>query len=75
MLGNQRLLRLYDGNSTTLVQALAATDDTIYVDDASKLTLPNPSQNIFGAVIINANNGAILAKGVNTTFNNSIFML
>jgi tRNA(adenine34) deaminase len=27
----------------------------------------------FGAVIINANNGAILAKGVNTTFNNPTF--
>ena len=53
MIGTQKLLRLYEGNTTKLSSALATDDETIYVVNASLLTEPNLSANIFGAIIIN----------------------
>jgi hypothetical protein len=52
MLGNQRILRINDNNTSTLVQDLGATDDVIHVLDASKFAEPNLGGNIFGTVTI-----------------------
>jgi hypothetical protein len=52
MLGNQRIGRINDNNTTVLLEDLAVDADTIRVRDASKLSEPNPAANIFGVVII-----------------------
>ena len=52
MLGNQRIGRINTNNTTQLAQNLADNDDIINVVDASKLSQPNPSANIFGMVFI-----------------------
>ena len=54
MLGNQKLLRMNTTNTTQLSQDLAITDDTIYVNDVSKLSEPNLEANIFGQLIVGA---------------------
>ena len=52
MLGNQRISRINNNNTTEIIQAVSLADDIIYVRDASKLSQPNPEANIFGALII-----------------------
>ena len=54
MLGNQKLLRMNTNNTTELAQAIGATDDTIYVQDATKLSEPNLDANIFGQLMVGA---------------------
>lgn len=52
MLGNQKLLRLNNNNTTELVAPLAVDDVEIFVKDASKLSEPNLEANIFGQLIV-----------------------
>ena len=52
MLGNQKLLRLNNNNTTELVAPLAIDDAEIFVKDASKLSEPNLEANIFGQLIV-----------------------
>jgi hypothetical protein len=53
MRGVQAVYRITDSSSTVLTQDLSATDDIIYVADASKLGQPNLSVNIWGVLTIN----------------------
>ena len=53
MRGVQAVYRITDNSSTVLTQDLSATDDIIYVADASKLGQPNLSVNIWGVLTIN----------------------
>jgi hypothetical protein len=69
MLGNQKIIRLYPGNTTALAQAMSATDDTIYVRDASTLSEPNLADNIFGVVIID---GERITYTVRNTTDNTL---
>jgi hypothetical protein len=69
MLGNQKIIRLYPGNTTALAQAMSATNDTIYVRDASTLSEPNLADNIFGVVIID---GERITYTVRNTTNNTL---
>jgi hypothetical protein len=69
MLGNQKILRLYPGNTTSLTQAMSLTDDTIYVEDASVLSEPNLTDNIFGVVIID---GERITYRTRNTSNNTL---
>jgi len=52
MLGNQRMLRINDNNTSELEQDLGATDDVIHVLDAGKFAEPDLNSNIFGTVTI-----------------------
>ena len=52
MLGNQKLLRLSNKNTTELVAPLSMIDAEIYVKDASKLSEPDLDNNIFGQLIV-----------------------
>jgi len=52
MLGNQKIYRVLDMQSTYLTTQLNPGDSEIYVSDASALSQPNPSQNIFGVIMI-----------------------
>lgn len=53
MRGMQSTYRITPATSTVLVQSLSATDDVIYVEDASHLTEPNLPLGIFGLITIN----------------------
>ena len=55
--------------ATALAQDVSATDDTIYVVDASVLTEPNLDAGIFGQVTIN---GERIAYRVRDTVNNTL---
>jgi hypothetical protein len=52
MRGRQTSYEMTPESTTYLVNALAATDDVIYVRDASKLTEPNMHNGIFGLITI-----------------------
>jgi hypothetical protein len=52
MRDNNAIYRSNSDYRTTLTQALSATDDTIYVLDASKLSAPDLANNVFGVVTI-----------------------
>ena len=52
MRGLQEVYRITPSTTTYLEQALLATDDIIYVDDASKLSEPNTPDNIWGILTI-----------------------
>jgi len=69
MLGNQKILRLSNANTTELAQALAADDDTVYVKDVSKLSEPNLVANIFGQLIVG---GERITYRTRNTSNNSV---
>ena len=69
MLGNQKILRLYPGNTTMLSSALGITDDIIYVVDASVLAEPALEDNLFGVVIIN---GERITYRTRNTSNNTL---
>ena len=69
MLGNQKLLRLNNGNTTELAQAVAQTDDVLYFKDVSKLSEPNLASNIFGQVMVGAER---VTYRVRNTSNNSV---
>jgi hypothetical protein len=53
MRGVQATYRITPSTTTTLSQALLATDNTIYVVDAAALGNPNTSANIWGVLTIN----------------------
>ena len=53
MRGVQATYRMTPSTTTTLVQPLLAGQDTIYVDDVTTLTQPNPAINIWGVITIN----------------------
>ena len=53
MRGVQATYRITPATSTYLVAPLAATDDVIYVDNASNLSEPNLGANIWGVITIN----------------------
>ena len=52
MLGNQRILRLNNDNTSQLARDLGISDDVVHVVDASKFDQPDLSDNLFGVVII-----------------------
>jgi len=52
MIGDIDFTRIADSGSTDLAQDLGLSDDTIYVNDASVLTNPNPSLEIPGVIFI-----------------------
>ena len=64
---NQKIYRILDSVTAELTQDLSVTDDTIYVDDASKLPEPNLSDGVFGVITINGER--ILYRTRNTTDN------
>jgi hypothetical protein len=53
MRGVQSTYRILASTTTKLAQDLSATDDIIYVDDASRLSEPNLPAGIFGLITIN----------------------
>ena len=53
MRGVQATYRITPGTTTTLSQALSATDDVIYVVNADALDQPEPIKNIWGVLTIN----------------------
>ena len=53
MRGTQVLYRISPETTTYLAQALTATADVIYVDDATKLSEPNLENGIWGQITIN----------------------
>lgn len=53
MLGNQKLLRINANNTTKLSRALGITDDTIYVDDVTKLSDTDVPENFLGVLMVN----------------------
>ena len=69
MLGNQKIYRITPNNTTQLSRALGATDDTIYVDDVTKLSPTDISENILGQVIIN---GERITYRTRNTSNNTL---
>jgi hypothetical protein len=54
MLGNQKILKLNNSNTTELVADLAQDADIVYVKDVSKLSAPNLEANIFGQMMVGA---------------------
>ena len=69
MLGNQKLLRFNKTNTTELAQAVAITDDIIFVNDVTKLGEPNLTQGIFGQLIVG---GERITYRSRNTGNNSV---
>lgn len=69
MLGNQKIYRITNDDSTALTQALSESDDVIYVEDATKLSQPNPAANIFGQLTIN---GERITYRVRNLTNNTV---
>jgi hypothetical protein len=69
MRGTQGTYRITPDTTTVLAQSLAAQGDTIYVQDASRLSEPNLPQGIFGLITIN---GERIAYRNRDTVNNTI---
>ena len=69
MLGNQKLLRFNKTNTTELAQAVAISDDIIFVNDVTKLGEPNLTQGIFGQLIVG---GERITYRSRNTGNNSV---
>jgi hypothetical protein len=67
MRGVQATYRITDNTTTQLTQELLAVDDVIHVEDASKLSDPNPAINIWGVITINGER--IMYRERNTTAN------
>jgi hypothetical protein len=67
MLGIQATYRITDSSTTVLTQALAQTDDVVYVADVSKLSLPDISNNIWGVLTVNGER--IMYRELNTIDN------
>jgi hypothetical protein len=72
MRGVQATYRITPSTTTTLVQALSATDDIVYVADANALGNPSPELNIWGVITINGER--IMYRERNTT-NNTVSSL
>jgi len=53
MRGVQATYRMTADTTTVLAQALSATADIIYVEDAAKLSIPNLASGVFGTITIN----------------------
>jgi hypothetical protein len=67
MRGVQATYRMTTATTTTLAQPLSATADTIYVVDASKLSEPELTVGIFGAITIDGER--IMYRNRNTALN------
>ena len=52
MRGAQAVYRMTPATTTTVTEAVSSTDDIIYVDDATALTIPNFAANVWGVVTI-----------------------
>jgi hypothetical protein len=52
MRGSQTVYRITSGTTTVLTQALSASDDVVYVDNAGALQQPNVAINIWGVITI-----------------------
>jgi hypothetical protein len=72
MRGVQATYRITSSTTTTLSQPLSATDNIIYVVDATALDNPNPSANIWGVLTINGER--IMYRDRNTV-NNTVSSL
>lgn len=66
MRGLQRLYRITPDTTTQLARALSATDDIIYVDDASVLGQPDPQRGNFGLITINGERISYLERDLAT---------
>ena len=53
MRGVQATYRITPSTTTTLVENVSINDDTIYLDNASALSIPNFAANLWGVVMIN----------------------
>ena len=69
MRGLQRTYRITNSTTTTLASNLSATDDIIYVTNASALSEPNLPQGIFGLITID---GERIAYRYRDTANNTV---
>lgn len=69
MRGLQSTYRITKATTTALASALSATDDVIYVTNASALSEPNLPQGIFGLITIN---GERIAYRSRDTVNNTV---
>ena len=72
MRGAQAVYRMTPGTTTTLTQTLLATDDIIYVDNASVLSEPDFNLNIWGIIMIDGER--IMYRNRDTT-NNTVSSL
>jgi hypothetical protein len=52
MRGAQAVYRMTPATTTTITESVSSTDDIIYVDDATKLTIPNFAANVWGVISI-----------------------
>ena len=69
MRGNRTIARITDKSTTKLTQALQATDDIIYLDNASNLSEPNLPNGQFGLITIG---GERITYRTRDTINNTI---
>lgn len=67
MRGVQATYRMTPATTTFLVSALTASADTVFVDDASKLTEPDLTNGVFGVCMINGER--IMYRNRNTALN------
>jgi hypothetical protein len=67
MRGVQAVYRMTTATTTQLVESLSSTDDIIYVEDASSLSQPDLTINIWGVITINGER--IMYRERNTTTN------
>jgi len=72
MRGAQAIYRITPETTTTLAQPLSATDDIIYVTDASRLGDPEVDVNIWGVIMIN---GERIMYRQRNTVNNTVSSL
>jgi hypothetical protein len=72
MRGAQAVYRMTPGTTTVLTQTLLATDDIIYVEDASVLSEPDFNLNIWGVIMIDGER--IMYRNRDTT-NNTVSSL
>jgi hypothetical protein len=72
MRGAQAVYRMTPGTTTSLTQTLLATDDIIYVEDASVLSEPDFNLNIWGVIMIDGER--IMYRDRDTT-NNTVSSL
>jgi len=72
MRGVQAVYRITDDTSTTLIQELTITQDVIHVADASALSQPDTSRNIWGVIMIN---GERIMYRARNTVNNTVSSL
>ena len=65
MRGLQSIYRITRQSTTSLLQPLSATDDIIYVDDASALAEPNLPLGLFGLITVNGERISYRTRNLN----------